>query len=187
MTRVKKAIKRLLILVDLQIDFITGSLGTKEAQKIISYIVEKIKNWNGDVLCTEDTHDENYLSTAEGRNLPVEHCIKNTLGHAIHPDIKTALHHIYGTSHSVTFLHKDTFGSLKLAQLLQENDYDYIEIVGLCTDICVVYNALILKTALPETEIVVDERGCAGTTVQKHKEAISVMESCQIKILKNKV
>lgn len=169
---------KLLIVVDIQNDFIDGSLGTKEAEKIVPNVCDKIKNWDGDIICTRDTHTENYLETSEGRNLPVRHCIEGTSGHAINDDVAKAFN-----GREVTVVDKPTFGSTGLAKLVASFDYDYIELVGLCTDICVVSNALLIKATLPEAEIVVDASCCAGVTPQSHIAALTTMKMCQIKII----
>ena len=171
--------KRLLIVVDMQKDFIDGALGTVEAQKIVEPVIEKMKSYDRpNIYVTRDTHGENYLETAEGKKLPVVHCVRQTKGWQLHPEVEA----LTGPSH---ILDKPTFGSLELMELLrQENEKDplEIEIVGLCTDICVVSNALLVKAYFPEARICVDEKGCAGVTPQSHQAALETMKMCQIDV-----
>ncbi|MBQ5347148.1 MAG: cysteine hydrolase [Ruminococcus sp.] len=172
--------RKYLIVVDMQNDFIDGALSTMEAQKIIPNAVKKIESFDGEIFATLDTHFENYLETSEGRNLPVEHCIKNTDGWQFNDKIKTALE-----KKGFTAVEKLTFGSIELPSLIKASADDSvsIELIGLCTDICVVSNALILKASFPEAEISVDSACCAGVTPEKHKAALETMASCQIKIV----
>lgn len=172
--------KKLLVVIDMQNDFITGSLGTKEAVSIVKNVVSKISKWDGDIIATQDTHYENYLDTQEGKNLPVPHCIVNTDGHNINADVFSGL--VKATRHMAT-LNKLTFGSTALPEIIRGYGYDYIELVGLCTDICVVSNALILKANYPEVTICVDASCCAGVTPATHAAAISTMRMCQINII----
>ena len=172
-----------LIVVDMQNDFVTGSLGTKEAQNIVQYVVQKINHFKGSVIFTKDTHEENYLSTYEGKMLPVRHCISDTPGWQLIEELKK----IQMEKDWPVYL-KPVFGSVKLAQDLQaihkSNPISEIELIGVCTDICVVSNALLLKAYLPEVPIWVDASCCAGTTSQKHIAALETMKSCQIMIRK---
>ncbi len=169
--------RKILVVVDMQKDFIDGSLGTKEAQAIVNPVIEKMKSYGkSDIYVTRDTHGENYLETAEGKNLPVVHCVKGTEGWQLHPEIEA----LAEPSH---ILDKPTFGSLQLMELLrQENEKESLELelVGLCTDICVVSNALLLKAAMPEVPIRVDASCCAGVTPESHKAALLTMSMCQI-------
>lgn len=165
-----------LVVIDMQNDFIDGSLGTKEAVMIVDKVKEEIDLFrkNGDtVLFTRDTHFENYLSSAEGKNLPVVHCIKGTKGWEICEKLSV--------KDSMVF-DKPTFGSVELAGYLRKENPDEIEIVGLCTDICVISNALLLKAYLPETPIVVKEALCAGVTPESHIRALESMKMCQVQI-----
>jgi len=169
--------KKLLIVVDMQNDFITGTLGSPQAQMILPSVKAKIEHYkqNGDrVLFTRDTHYDNYLETQEGKYLPVAHCIKGTKGHVIADELNTDDCEIFD---------KPTFGSLKLAKHVAASDFDEIELCGLCTDICVVSNALILKAQLPETTITVDTKCCAGVTEESHKAALETMKMCQVNIM----
>ena len=172
---------KLLVVVDMQNDFIDGSLGTSEAISIIPNVVEKIKNWDGSIITTLDTHKANYLETREGKNLPVEHCIENTEGHRIYHKVFEAL--CDNRAGNFGALAKRTFGSTALPELIRGEDIDYIELVGLCTDICVVSNALLLKANYPEMHIVVDASCCAGVTPESHKAALLTMKMCQIDII----
>ena len=170
--------KKLLVVVDMQEDFISGSLGTQEAQAIVPAVVEKIAAFAGDVVYTRDTHTEEYLNTAEGKKLPVVHCVKDTPGWQIHPEVWAA-----GQGKTAAVIDKPTFGSLELADFAAAGGYEAIELVGLCTDICVISNALILKTAFPEADIIVRRNCCAGSTPEKHEAALQVMASCQIDVI----
>ena len=172
--------KKILIVVDMQKDFVDGALGSAEAVKIVPEVCEKIKNFDGDIIATFDTHSENYMSTSEGKNLPVPHCIKGTDGHLLDQNVKKALE-----GKEYICLEKPTFGSVSLPALLS-GKYDMndvqIELIGLCTDICVVSNALVLKANFPETPISVDSSCCAGVTPEKHEAALETMRSCQINV-----
>lgn len=171
--------KRILIVVDMQNDFVDGALGTPEAVKIVEPVVQKIRSWEkGCVYATRDTHGENYLETSEGKHLPVVHCVKGTAGWELNETVAAALG-------DAPVIDKPTFGSLELVEQIkreQEKEEIEIELVGLCTDICVVSNALLLKAALPETEIFVDGACCAGVTPESHRAALTTMKMCQIQI-----
>lgn len=170
---------KLLVVVDMQNDFIDGSLGTKEAVAIVPRVVEKMKNFDGVILATRDTHPHNYLATREGRNLPVEHCIEGTKGWELRPEIEEVL--------KEQPVNKPTFGSLELGKRVCElNAQDPIEsitLVGLCTDICVISNAMVLQAYLPEVPIAVDAACCAGVTPESHERALEAMKVCQIQII----
>lgn len=166
--------KRLLVVVDMQRDFIDGSLGTAEAQQIVAAVKEKIEEYQNagdEVVFTLDTHAENYLETQEGRNLPVVHCIKGTPGWELCTELQ---------GYSGKRFEKNTFGSRELAEWAAFGEYGEIELVGLCTDICVISNALLLKAFLPEAVIKVDPACCAGVTPKSHENALSAMQMCQI-------
>lgn len=172
--------KKILIVVDMQKDFVDGALGTKEAVAIVDNVVEKINNFEGEIIATYDTHFENYMQTSEGKNLPVPHCIKGTDGFELNKKVQVAL-----DNKGYTPIEKITFGAVDLPQLVKEkaNGEDFeIELVGLCTDICVVSNALILKANFPEAEIAVDPACCAGVTVATHNAALDTMRCCQITV-----
>lgn len=161
----------------MQKDFIDGSLGTKEAVAIVPAVVKKICEWDGLVIATRDTHQPDYLQTQEGRFLPVEHCIEGTPGWEINPDVAAALE-----EKSAQIINKPTFGSVTLAEMLTHQDVTEIELIGLCTDICVVSNALIIKANMPEVPISVDATCCAGVTPESHNAALATMRMCQIQI-----
>lgn len=173
--------KKFLIVVDMQKDFVDGSLGTKEAQGIVQNVCEKIKGFEGEIICTFDTHDKNYLESTEGKKLPVKHCIKGTEGWKLDENVKSALEgKVY------TAVEKPTFGSVKLPEVIREmaqGDDFTVELVGLCTDICVVSNALLIKANFPEIEISVDSSCCAGVTPDRHNAALETMKSCQINVI----
>ena len=171
---------RILIVVDMQKDFVDGALGSSEAVEIVDNVVEKIRGFDGPIFVTMDTHDEDYLDTMEGRNLPVKHCIKGTDGWKLNSEVEKALE-----GKDFIIVEKPTFGSVKLVELLREYvDSDAeIELVGLCTDICVVSNALLLKANYYETPIYVDAGACAGVSPEAHNAAISTMKSCHINII----
>ena len=165
-----------LIVVDMQNDFIDGVLGTPEAVEILPYVKEKIGNFDGQILFTRDTHEANYLSTQEGRNLPVEHCIKDTNGWQIRPELDAL--------RTTEAIDKPTFGSVSLVHLLQQKkDIESVELIGLCTDICVISNAMLIKAAFPEIPVTVDAKCCAGVTPESHQNALDAMKMCQIKII----
>lgn len=170
--------QEILLVVDMQNDFIDGALGTPEAVAIVPRVAEKVRSFQGRVIFTRDTHEAGYLDTQEGRNLPVPHCIRGTSGWAICPALEALRRE--------PPVDKGTFGSAALGSLLRaadkENPIQRITLVGLCTDICVISNALLLKAFLPETEIVVDAACCAGVTPQSHRTALEAMKMCQIRI-----
>ncbi len=167
--------KKALIIIDMQNDFITGSLANKAAEAIVDPIVEKIKSFDGDVIATRDSHTESYLQSAEGKKLPYKHCIEYTDGWKIHPSIMDAM----VKKRNCRIINKTTFGFVGSWELYA---YDSIEIVGTCTEICVISNALILKAMYPEKKIAVIDELCAGVTKENHDAAIKVMKSCQIDI-----
>lgn len=173
--------KSFLVVVDMQKDFVDGALGSAEAVKIVPNVVEKIKSFNGEIFATFDTHFEDYMQTAEGKKLPVPHCIKGTDGWRLDKAVQSAL-----DEKTYTAVEKLTFGSVALPRLIEEkaNGDDFtIELIGLCTDICVVSNALVLKANFPEVEISVDKACCAGVTPESHNSALATMSSCQINIV----
>ena len=171
--------RKILVVIDMQKDFIDGALGTKEAEAIVDAVVEKIKSYPAeDVYATMDTHGEDYLRTEEGQNLPVVHCIKDTDGWKMDQRIEGLIleNHI---------IEKPTFGSVALGELMYlENDREEIEVelVGLCTDICVVSNALLVKAFVPHAHVKVDASCCAGVTRKKHNAALETMRSCHIEV-----
>ena len=172
--------RKILVVVDMQNDFIDGALGTKEACAIVDNVVAKMGEYECEnIFLTRDTHYENYLDTQEGRKLPVVHCVKDTDGWQICGAVAAA-------AGEATVIDKPTFGSVELASLLmtqRARESLEIELVGLCTDICVISNALLLKAAMPEAPIRVDARCCAGVTPESHKNALDAMRMCQIEII----
>ena len=170
-----------LVIVDMQKDFINGSLGTKEAVAIVPNVVKKGKEFDGEVVFTLDTHPDNYLETQEGKHLPVEHCIKGTDGWKLNPELEELR-----KERDAKVFEKTCFGSVKLTEYLTDKynkgELDSVELVGLCTDICVVSNALLIKAAMPELPVYVDASCCAGVTPAKHQAALDVMESCQVNV-----
>ena len=171
---------KVLIVVDMQNDFISGSLKNPDAKCIIGNVVNKVKNFDGEIFFTKDTHNEGYLRTQEGRNLPVKHCEFMTPGWEIINELKPYVkegHEIW----------KDTFGCAdigkKIKLLNDKNKITSIEICGVCTDICVISNALIIKAFNSEIPIIVDAKCCAGSSPEKHAAALETMKSCQIKVI----
>lgn len=170
--------KNILVVVDMQQDFVDGALGTKEAAAIVDNVCAKIKAFDGDIFATYDTHFENYMETSEGKNLPVPHCIKGTDGWQLDAKVQAAL-----DEKGFQAVEKLTFGSVDLPKILgkkYDTDDLQVELIGLCTDICVVSNALLLKASYPEMPISVDAACCAGVTPEKHTAALETMRSCQI-------
>ena len=167
---------KILIVVDMQNDFITGTLGSADAVKIVPAVVEKVKNFDGKVIFTRDTHFEDYMSTQEGEKLPVKHCIKDTDGWQICDELQPYANEV---------VDKITFGSVNLPKVIEEltDHIDEIELCGVCTVVCVVSNAICLKAELPNTVIKVDSNCCAGTSVEAHNAALKTMNSCQIDII----
>ncbi len=165
-----------LIVVDMQNDFIDGALGTPEAVRIVPKVKEYIEGFEGEVIFTRDTHGENYLETEEGRNLPVPHCIKGTHGWQITSELLPLCRG--------AVVDKGTFGSIELARLIGERgDAESITLLGLCTDICVISNALLIKAYYPEIPLAVYKDGCAGVSPESHENALKAMEACQIKVI----
>lgn len=165
-----------LIIIDMQNDFVTGSLGTKEAREIVPHIIDRLNEYSkADVIFTRDTHYDNYLNTLEGKKLPVTHCIKCTPGWEIIPEFN-----IIGT----VVINKNTFGSTYLPTIMEFESLESIELCGVCTDICVISNALLLRAHYPNTKIIVYANCCAGVTPELHEAALKVMESCQINVIR---
>ncbi len=166
-----------LIVVDMQKDFIDGALGTAEAVAIVPAVAEKIKNFDGKVIFTRDTHTADYMNTQEGASLPVPHCIKGSDGWQISAALASLAEDV---------IDKPTFGSVELAQRLAvENSchaIDSITLIGLCTDICVISNAMLCKAFMPEVPVIVDAACCAGVTPASHTNALQAMKMCQIKV-----
>ena len=169
--------KNYLIVVDMQTDFINGALGTKEAEAILPRVKARIERFEGEVIFTRDTHEGDYLETQEGKRLPVEHCVKESMGWQIDPLLAPFVKKV---------IDKPTFGSVVLGEYLREANtrepIGSITLVGLCTDICVISNALLIKAFLPEVAIAVDASCCAGVTPETHKTALEAMKMCQITV-----
>ena len=164
-----------LIVVDMQNDFISGSLGSELAKAIVPNVVQKVKNFDGKTIFTRDTHFADYMQTQEGKNLPVEHCIKDTKGWQICDELKPYVNDV---------VDKITFGSVDLPKILSDYNekIEEIELCGLCTDICVISNAMILKATFPEVKISVDSNCCAGVSVESHNTALNAMKAVQIEV-----
>lgn len=172
--------KKLLLVIDMQNDFIDGSLGTKEAQKILPAVIEKVRGFDGDVIFTRDTHFENYMETQEGRRLPVPHCIKGTAGWELAPELERLR-----AERNAPVLDKLTFGCKELPVYLAESypeGLESAELIGVCTDICVISNALLLKAFFPELPVSVTASLCAGVTPESHEIALKAMKMCQIEV-----
>ena len=164
-----------LIVVDMQVDFITGSLGSDMAKAIVPGVVEKVKNFDGKIIFTRDTHFDNYMATQEGEKLPVPHCIKDSAGWQLCEELQP---------YAEMVIDKVSFGSVELPQILKDygEPMEEIELCGLCTDICVISNAMILKAAFPEVKITVDGSCCAGVTAESHNTALNAMKAVQIEV-----
>lgn len=175
--------KQILIVVDMQNDFITGALGSSAAQEIVENVVEVVKAYEGKLYFTRDTHEKNYLETQEGKNLPVEHCIRGTNGWEICQELSEF-------TKDAVVVDKQVFGSMELAEMIQKeavnSEIESIILIGLCTDICVISNAMILKAALPEVPIRVLKDCCAGVNAASHKNALEAMKMCQIQVEKGR-
>lgn len=170
---------RILVVVDMQNDFVDGALGTEEAVGIVPAVADRIERFEGRVLYTQDTHENDYMKTQEGMKLPVPHCIRGTQGWELCPQIKALC--------NVVPIDKPAFGSVELGRMLKDIDsrekVESVTFVGLCTDICVISNAMIAKAFLPETEVIVDAACCAGVTPESHRQALEAMKVCQIKVM----
>lgn len=173
--------KKILIVVDMQKDFVDGALGSKEAVAIVDNVVKKIEKFDGDIIVTYDTHPENYMETQEGKNLPVPHCIKGTDGWKLNEKVQAAV-----DKKNAKAIEKPTFGSTELPEYIKSNynpDEIEIELIGLCTDICVVSNALLMKANFLETKVSVDASCCAGVTPDSHSAALTTMKMCQVNVI----
>ena len=173
--------KKILVVVDMQKDFVDGALGSPEAQAIVDNVVNKIDKFDGDIIATYDTHPDNYMESQEGKNLPVPHCIKGTDGWMLDTRVQSAL-----DKRGYKAIEKPTFGSTELVEYIKANynpDEVEIELIGLCTDICVVSNALLMKANFLETKVSVDANCCAGVTPDSHNAALTTMKMCQISVI----
>ncbi len=169
--------KHVLAVIDMQNDFIDGALGTKEAEAIVENVAAQIRDFEGEVVYTRDTHFEGYLGTQEGKRLPVPHCIKDTEGWQIREQVRQAC------AGDVKIFDKPAFGSVELAEYLKDMpDLENVTLIGLCTDICVISNALLIKAFLPEVTVKVNADCCAGVTPESHKNALEAMKMCQVEI-----
>lgn len=160
---------RMTIVIDVQNDFVAGALGSQQAQDMIPNLVKKLEVIDNDLIFTQDTHKANYLETAEGKFLPVPHCMKGEYGWYIDQEIEPF-------TKKGTVIEKSAFGSTRLPSLLKK--YDEVELCGLCTDICVISNALLIKAFYPEKTIIIDSKCCAGSTNEAHDAALLVMKNC---------
>ena len=167
--------RKLLIIIDMQKDFITGVLGNEECRAVVPNVVEKVRNTDADIVYTQDTHYDNYADTQEGKKLPVKHCIKNTEGWELIPELKDMP--------ALKGFEKNTFGSVELAEWIKEKGYTEVELTGVCTDICVISNAMTIKAVNPEVEISVDAKCCAGVTPESHRTALNAMKACRISVV----
>ena len=175
--------KQFLIVVDMQKDFVDGALGSAEAQVIVPAVAEKIRGFDGQIIVTYDTHEEDYMDTRECRFLPVSHCIRDTVGWQLNETVAEAL-----AERAYTVVEKPTFGAVTLSEVVEQlaGDEDFcVELIGLCTDICVVSNAMLLKAAFPEADMTVDAACCAGVSPASHQAALTTMACCQINIINN--
>lgn len=169
--------KHVLAVIDMQNDFIDGALGTKEAEAIVENVAAQIRDFEGEVVYTRDTHFEDYLGTQEGKRLPVPHCIKDTEGWQIREQVRQAC------AGDVKIFDKPAFGSVELAEYLKDMpDLESVTLIGLCTDICVISNALLINAFLPEVTVKVNADCCAGVTPESHKNALEAMKMCQVEI-----
>lgn len=167
---------KILVVVDMQNDFIDGALGSAEAVSIVPYVKSVIEGFDGKVFFTRDTHFDNYMTTQEGQNLPVPHCIKGTDGWKICSELDAL--------RTTEPIDKLTFGSKDLVDILKnEGNIESITFLGLCTDICVISNVMVTKAFFPEIPLIVDARGCAGVTLESHARALEAMKVCQVKII----
>lgn len=164
-----------LIAVDMQVDFVYGALGSTQAAAIVPNVVEKVKSYDGHVIFTRDTHGSDYFQTQEGKKLPVMHCVRDTEGWQICDELKPYVERV---------VDKVTFGSVDLPAYIKSfgEEIEEIELCGLCTDICVISNAMILKAAFPEARITVDGSCCAGVTMESHQTALNAMKAVQIEV-----
>lgn len=168
---------KVLIVVDMQVDFVTGSLGSKDAQDIVDNVVNRVAKHDGAIIFTRDTHSQDYMTTLEGKKLPVAHCIENTNGWQIIPQLRQYVSNV---------VDKPTFGSTTLPQMVSQlagNDLQSITLIGLCTDICVISNAMYLKANFPNTPIIIESHCCAGISKESHNNALNAMKMCHIDVI----
>lgn len=175
-----------LVIVDLQNDFVDGSLANSEGLRVVNSVAEYIKTFEGNIICTFDTHDDNYLSTFEGKNLPIKHCIKGTVGWELHPVITQAIQqwqNMHEGCYTYSEVLKTTFGYPGWSNESSLKNIDEIHVCGLVTDICVISNVLGLKEHMPDVDIIVHGNLCAGLSREAHDAALMVMKSCQVKVV----
>ena len=180
----ERCMRDVLVVIDMQNDFITGPLGSSMAKSIVPKVVKKIREFDGLVLATQDTHDDLYLDSQEGKMLPAPHCISGSEGWNLHPYVQKAIYRRHDLSVRDPIIQKNTFGSILLADFLsdmnEKGELGDVTLIGVCTDICVASNAILLKTFLPEVKIIVDAACCASITENRHDAALRTMRSCQI-------
>ena len=174
--------KELLVVVDMQNDFITGTLANPEGQKIVQKIADYVRDFNGDIIATRDTHNTNYMETQEGRKLPVLHCVVETDGWQIVPEIQKVLEE-QAVKGNVRYIDKPVFGSVGLGDVVARKGYANVNLVGVCTDICVISNAMVIRACAPETEVTVLKDLCAGVTPESHENALKAMAACQVNVI----
>ena len=170
--------KKILMVIDMQNDFISGALGSEEARRIVPAVVDAVNGFDGEVIFTRDTHFENYAETQEGKKLPVPHCIKDSHGWQVCDELMKT--DAYKKSRIIDKL---SFGSEELGELMKELRPDEVYVTGLCTDICVISNVMIIRAFSPETNITVYEKCCAGVTPESHRTALDAMKMCQVDIV----
>lgn len=175
--------RKVLIVIDVQNDFVSGPLGSPEAQAIVPNVVEKVRNWDGELIFTRDTHFDNYFDTLEGQKLPVAHCIIDTYGWHIIDELRNYACNLGPVKRCRGIIDKNTFGHEGWRQKFADCEEIEFELCGLCTDICVISNALALRMHYPNSKITVDASCCAGVTPEKHAAALEVMKSCQIDVI----
>lgn len=173
--------KRMLVVVDMQRDFVTGALGTEEARAVVTPVCEKIRSWNGDICFTMDTHEENYGETLEGERIPVPHCIIGTDGWQLCEQISGYFEE--NPDRPFEFITKKTFGSTYIGDYVRSCEAEEVVMVGVCTDICIISNAMMIRAANPDLKIIVDASCCAGTTKENHQKALDVMKQCCIDVI----
>lgn len=170
--------KKLLVVVDVQNDFVCGALATREAAATVPKTVDYIRNFDGDVVYTMDTHGSDYFDTAEAKRIPIAHCRKNTLGWEIQEDVERV-----GREKTVAIIEKDHFASLELVKFIEDRGYDTVELLGLCTDLCVISNAFCIRTHLPDISVAVVKSCCAGVSPESHEAALNAMSMCMIDLV----
>ena len=174
--------KKLLVVVDMQNDFVDGALANENAKAIVPAMKEFIGGWKDDVVFTRDTHTEEYMETLEGRKLPVTHCVKGTEGHEVIPELKPFAEQIAANG-GRAYIDKPVFGAEELGLFVRENGYDDVTLIGVCTGICVISNAVIIRAFNPETDVNVVANLCACLTPETHQTALDAMKTFQVNII----